>query len=329
MALNYATSFNPVNYSGPLFNRGNERTPLLSLLGGRRYTVNHVKFTTGQEYTTGEGAQPNISEEASLVAPDWNPIEREQMTNVTQIFQYSVGVSDAKRSNMGTLHGLNVGGQTANPPTELDFQTRAVLVKASRDMEFTITQGVFNEATTDATVNKTRGFTTAITTNVLDTATDFGGTFGYWAAVEAMRLIDSQHSSTANLYVVAKLNHLLQLQADALASGLTVIPGDRSVTGINVTQIITPLGNLNLVRSYDLPDGEALMLNLDNAALVEQPVPGKGNFYLEQLAKVGAGDRYQIFGQLGLDHGPEWTHAKFTNLSDDFTPPTTGGGANP
>ena len=48
---------------------------------------------------------------------------------------------------------------------------------------------------------------------------------------------------------------------------------------------------------------------------VEQPTPGKGNFFLEELAKVGAGVKYQVFGQIGLDHGPEWYAGKITGLS--------------
>ena len=42
---------------------------------------------------------------------------------------------------------------------------------------------------------------------------------------------------------------------------------------------------------------------------------------MEELSKVGAGTTYQIFGQVGLDHGPEWMSAKFTNISLD--PPST------
>ena len=71
-----------------------------------------------------------------------------------------------------------------------------------------------------------------------------------------------------------------------------------------------------------LPAGTALLLNLDVLAPVYQPVPGKGNFFLEQLAKTGAGEKYQLFGQIGLDHGPEWYHGKFTGISTDFTKPT-------
>ena len=31
--------------------------------------------------------------------------------------------------------------------------------------------------------------------------------------------------------------------------------------------------------------------------------------------------KYQIFGQLGLDYGPEWYHGKFTGIAKTFTKP--------
>lgn len=30
----------------------------------------------------------------------------------------------------------------------------------------------------------------------------------------------------------------------------------------------------------------------------------------------------QLFGQIGLDHGPEWYHGKFTGISTTFEKPT-------
>ena len=93
MADTFATSFGVLNYSGMLFNKGNTRTPLSSIIGGRAKTTNHVEFVTGQEFTSGGGAQPAISETASLTAPDATVVTREQKTNVTQIFQESVGIS--------------------------------------------------------------------------------------------------------------------------------------------------------------------------------------------------------------------------------------------
>lgn len=39
------------------------------------------------------------------------------------------------------------------------------------------------------------------------------------------------------------------------------------------------------------------------------------------MAKTGAGEKYQLFGQIGLDHGPEWYHGKFTGIAQSFTKP--------
>ena len=52
---------------------------------------------------------------------------------------------------------------------------------------------------------------------------------------------------------------------------------------------------------------------------VNQPTPGKGNFFVEELARTGAGIKKQLFGQWGLDYGAEWLHAKLTNISTTIT----------
>lgn len=46
MADQFAMSFGVLNYSGMLFNKGNTRTPLSSIIGGRAKTTNHVEFVT-------------------------------------------------------------------------------------------------------------------------------------------------------------------------------------------------------------------------------------------------------------------------------------------
>ena len=147
-------SFATPNYSGALFNKGNERTPFLSMIAGKTAYSNSVEFVLGQDYTSEEGDIPNISEKASLTAPDATFITRSQNTNVTQIFQESIGISYAKQSNMGTLSGANISGQSANPKNELDFQTSNKLKKIARSLEKTCIQGKYNKATSDETVNK-------------------------------------------------------------------------------------------------------------------------------------------------------------------------------
>ena len=314
-----ATSFGVLNYSGMLFNKGNTRCPLSSIIGGRAKTTNHVEFVTGQEYTTDGGTQPAISENDSLTAPEASVVTRAQKTNVTQIFHETVGISYGKMSNMGTLNGINIVNQQANPMNELDFQVAAKMQKVNRDIEFTFVQGEYSKATTDATVNKTRGLNTAITSNVVAMASK---PLGLWNIADGVKKVYEANAPQDGLVLWCDATTMFQVNADAVQNGLTVIPAAREINGIKLSSVVTPLGIVYLYLGEFLPKGTAFLLNLDVLAPVYQPVPGKGNFFLEQLSKTGAGEKYQLFGQIGLDHGPEWYHAKFTGISQTFTAPT-------
>ena len=319
MADTFATSFGVLNYSGMLFNKGNTRTPLSSIIGSRAKTTNHVEFVTGQEFTSGGGAQPAISETASLTAPDATVVTREQKTNVTQIFQESVGISYAKQSNMGTLSGINIANQQANPMNELDFQVAAKMMKINADIEYTFINGVYNTATDDSKINKTRGLVPAITTNTKAMASK---PLGLWDIADMVKKIYGQNAPTTGLCLWCDATTMFQINADAVQNGLSVVPASREINGIALSSVVTPIGVVYLYLGEYLPSGTALLLNLDVLAPVFQPVPGKGNFFLEELAKTGAGQKYQLFGQIGLDHGPEWYHGKFTGISTSFTAPT-------
>lgn len=320
MADTLATSFGVLNYSGMLYNNGNTRTPLSSIIGARAVNTNHCEFVVGQEYTGGgAGSQPAISETASLTAPDASIVTRAQKTNITQIFQESVGVSYAKQSNMGTLSGVNVADQKANPINELDFQVAAKMQKIARDIEYTFINGVYNKATTDATVNKTRGLVTAITTNTIDIKSK---ALGLWDIADGVKKVYESNAPSNGLCLWCDATTMFQINADAIQNGLTIVPAARDINGIKLSKVITPIGEVYLYLGECLPSGTALLLDLDVIRPVNQPVPGKGNFFLEPLAKVGAGEKYQLFGQIGLDHGPEWFHGKFTGISTEFTAPT-------
>ncbi len=318
MADTFATSFGVLNYSGMLFNKGNTRTPLSSIIGGRAKNTDHVEFVVGQNYTTGGGSQPAISETASLTAPDASVVTRTQETNVTQIFQESVGISYAKQSNMGTLSGVNIANQTANPINELDFQVAAKMQKIARDIEYTFINGVYNKATTDATINKTKGLVNAIATN---TKAMGSKPLGLWDIADMVKKVYESNAPTTGLCLWCDAITLFQINADAVQNGLTVVPAAREINGIALSSVVTPIGVVYLYLGECLPEGTALLLNLDAIAPVHQPTPGKGNFFLEELSKVGAGTKYQIFGQLGLDYGPEWYHGKFTGIAKTFTKP--------
>lgn len=312
MADTFAMSGNTPNFSGMLFNKGNTKTPFSTMIGAHRKFTNHTEFVTGQEYETAEGSQPNISEAESLTAPDASVLKREQKTNVTQIFQESVGISYGKMSNMGTLSGINVAGQQANPVSEEDFQIAAKMAKIGQDIEYTFLNGKYQKSTGDNVPNKSRGLLTAIESNIVDAD---GKMLSFMLLCEAMKCIDDSNGDTTNLVVGLDSTGRLQLNADAAANGLTIVSAGRDINGIAVDQVLTPLGIVYLKTLKYLPTGTVALFDPSIMAPVEQIVPKKGNFFLEELAKVGAGTKKQIFGQIGLDHGPEWYSAKITNLS--------------
>lgn len=312
MADTFAMSGNTPNFSGMLFNKGNTKTPFSTMIGAHRKFTNHTEFVTGQEYETAEGSQPDISEAESLTAPDASVLKRDQKTNVTQIFQESVGISYGKMSNMGTLSGINVAGQQANPVSEEDFQIAAKMAKIGQDIEYTFLNGKYQKSTGDNVPNKSRGLLNAIESNIVDAD---GKMLSFMLLCEAMKCIDDSNGDTTNLVVGLDSTGRLQLNADAAANGLTIVSTGRDINGIAVDQVLTPLGTVYLKTLKYLPTGTVALFDPSIMAPVEQIVPKKGNFFLEELAKVGAGTKKQIFGQIGLDHGPEWYSAKITNLS--------------
>ena len=321
MADQVIMSFGVLNYSGMLFNKGNTRTPFSTIIGSRMKRTNHVEFVTGQEYQTGGGSQPNISEKQSLTAPDATYITRAQKTNVTQIFHESVYISYAKQSNMGTLSGVNIANQQANPADELDFQIAAKMAKIARDIEYTFINGQYLKATSDDTANKTRGMLNAIETNFIDLD---GKPLRVWDVADLMKLIYEAQGSLNGLVLWVDPVSLFQLNADAEQNGNTIVPASREINGIKISTLLTPLGEVGVYLGEFLPPGTVMLWNPDVVAPVEQPHPEKGNFFLEELAKSGAGSKYQIYGMIGLDHGPEWYHGKIVNISPNFEKPRPG-----
>lgn len=318
MSDDYATSFATPNYSGALFNKGNTRTPFLSMISGKTVYTNSVEFVLGQEYTTEEGTIPEISEQASLEAPYATRITRSQNTNVTQIFHEAIGISYAKMSNMGTLSGANIAGQTANPRNELDFQTANKLAKIQRSLEKTCIQGTYNKATADDEVNKTRGMNEAITTNVIAAN---GATLDLWLVNDLMEKIRESNGDITNLTLWVDTKGLNQINGNAVEAGMKLGEAYKNEFGIQVRDLLLPIGTVHVALGEFIPEGTAFLFNFQAIRPVEQPVPGKGNFFRELLAKTGAGEKHQIFGQFGLDYGNELFHGKITGLSTTFVKP--------
>lgn len=305
------TVWNLPNYSGELFTASQINTPFLTMIGGLTgggKMTDNFEFPTYSDYELPTAAQPAITEAQSLTAPTPEEIVRGQATNVTQIFHESISISYAKQSNGGRLSGVNTAGQQNNAPSELDFQIARKLEKIARDVNFTFLNGNYQKSTASNVANKTRGiFELAATVNTLAAA----GAELDKAKIDALLL--EMFTNGAKFENMVLFTNGFQKQRISNIYGYA--PQDRNVGGVNIKQIETDFGNIGIVLDRMVPADTIGIFEMSEIAPVFQPVPGKGNFFYEELAKKGAAEEGQIFGQIGLAHGPAFLHGSITGLA--------------
>ncbi len=114
-------------------------------------------------------------------------------------------------------------------------------------------------------------------------------------------------SSTQKLAITTEYANAY-VKSDALA-------GTRNVCGVDVQTIVTDFGTLNVILSRNVPAHEVVLVSLDQCRPVYLEVPGKGHFFAEPLAKTGANDKTQLYGEVGLAYGNANAHGVLTGLA--------------
>lgn len=304
------TVWNLPNYAGELYTADALNTPILSAIGGLTggLVTENFEFATDSQYSLPTAAQPAISETASLTAPTAIGIVRSQNKNVTQIFQEKVSISYAKLSNGGRMSGLNTAGQQNNVASEKDFQIASALKKIARDIEYTIINGTYQIANAANVANKTRGLLELCSS--ANTVAASGAAFSKTLLNELLQEMYNNGAVFSNMVIYTGAH-----QKVGISDAYSYAPTDRNVGGTNIKQIETDFGNIGIALDRFMPNDTILLAELSVMAPVFQPVPDKGNFFYEELAKSGASEDGQIFGQFGLDHGPAFMHGSLTGLA--------------
>ena len=306
------TTWNLPNYAGELFTADATQTPFLSMIGGLtggRQTDN-FEFPTAVLFDYPEAKQPDISEKASATAPESSLSVRTQESNVVQIFQETIDLSYSKLSNMGRMSGLNTAGQTPNPNDEKAFQVNQKLIKIARDIEYSFLNGKYQKATASDVANKTRGmFELCSTGNTIDA----GSTKLNKELLKALLLEMANNGAYFNNMVLFASAKNKQILSDLYEDKF--MTNSRNVGGMNIQEIETDFCKLGIVWDRFVPDNSILIADVSHIAPVFQAVPGKGVLFEEPLSKIGASDRSQIYGQIGLAHGTSFLHGSITNLA--------------
>ena len=301
-------SYDLPNYVGELFNITPNDTPFLSAIGGmtggksvtsKQFTWQTVDNATAAQTVVAEGADATFAERS-----------RSEVTNVTQIMQYGVHVSYTKQAATGNLSGESILG---NQPVqdELAFQLDMAMKRAARDIEFSFLQGTYVADTNVSTARKTRGMLAAISTNERAAA---GGALAQGDVDNVLKqMADSgapfeQPVMFANAFQKQKLSSIF-------SSALALAPRDRNIGGVNITTIETDFGEIGIVFNRHVPADDIVIADLAYCKPVFLDIPGKGHFFAEPLAQTGSAYKFQIYGEVGLEYGPEQFHGKITSLS--------------
>ncbi|MEK4718131.1 DUF5309 family protein [Priestia sp. FSL W8-0524] len=306
------TSYNLPNYSGELYTADAEITPFLRMIGGLTggLETSNKEFSTSSLYNYPNPSQPAISEQASTVAPAARTYTRSQEKNVTQIFQEQVSITYRKMSNSGRLSGINTAGQSNNAPSEKDFQITRSLTKIARDVEHTFLNGNYNLATTEAEADQTRGMFELCEQG--NTVKANGARFNKGLMQELLREMATNGALFSNMVLYANA-----LNKQLITENYAYAPQDRNVGGANIQQIETDFGRIGIVYDRFVPANGILLADLEYVAPVFQNVPQKGVLFYEELAKTGAAESGQIYGEIGLDHGPAFLHGSITGLATE------------
>lgn len=310
------TVWNCPNYVGELYLIGANQTPFLNMIGGLQgnavRTVSDFEFSLAQPWSLETAAQPSVTETASLTAPTPWTYVRGQDKNTCQIFHRSVKVSYAKQSVTGSVTADGTTGLvdiTDQQPVqnEVDFQIAAHIRQISVNVEYTFLNGVYQQATSAGVAAKTRGIVTACTTNTVNAAN----------AALSRTLVNTLVASMAanGAEFINPVIFCNAFQKQKISEIFGYAPQDRNIGGLNIKQVETDFALMGVVWAPFMPTNSLLIADLSVCNPVFLPVPGKGVLFYEAIDKAGAADAGQIYGQIGLDYGPEEYHGTITSLA--------------
>jgi hypothetical protein len=310
------TTFNMPNFVGDLFSISPEDTPFLSaiggLTGGREANAKRFEW----EFYDLRPADGDRQRVEGAEAPVATERVRANDHNVLEIHQEAVSVSYTKLGVGANGDFATNARGAAGVVDEMAWQMDAQIKQVARDVELSFLVGTFQEPSSNAAPRKTRGLLEAIVTNVIDLSSSV-----------------LTEEDVNDLFQMAYDNGGLQegetrvlIGGSAMKRQLTKIflrdhdsqPLSRSVGGVNLSVIETDFGSASIMVDRYMPAGVLIAASLEECAPRFLNIPGKGYFFWEPLAKTGASENSQLYGEIGLEYGNERKHAKIVDAGTAY-----------
>jgi hypothetical protein len=315
--MTVASSYDLPNYVGELFQKQDRPNAALQALGGvgSFRTVGAAEFAMGVYYTLPSASQPTVLEGAT---PTASQTDTTQTKNVVQIFHEAVELTYSRLAVTDAISGLAVipgkGNGELQRPGTLEWQIMVKLQKIARDINYSVIRGAYQLPTDNTTARKMRGIRTGVTTNLAAN----GGTP---RAIDKTIVNDAlQAWMDAGMF---QRGDTLRCFGDATQIGKLIAlyeadtqqPITRTEAGVQLRTIVTRWATLEVTVEPDMASGELFIWRPEKCQLVALPVPQKGVLFAEPLSKAGSSEKYQLYGEIGVDYTNEIFHGVIDDLS--------------
>lgn len=109
----------------------------------------------------------------------------------------------------------------------------------------------------------------------------------------------SQKVALSNSYAQATLNQVTR---------------DRTIGGVAIDTLVTDFGTFGVMLDRWMPADQIAIVDLSVCYPVFLEIPNKGLLFVEELARTGASRKFQLYGEVGLEYGPETYHGLVRGL---------------
>jgi len=255
-----------------------------------------ASFILGQYAKPADNTAPRKTR-GLLPAIQTNLIDLGEAHNTLSAATDTITETATTLNNDDAIRFTDVGTSTA---VKLN-RTYYVVAKSTNAFKVSATKGgapiTIGTATVSVRKNATTAPTKAAYDNLFQTVYDNGGI---------------AEGETATIIVGSDQKRNV---SSAYADGKANPPASRNVGGVNMQTIETDFGRLNIMLDRWMPKDALAVASLEQLSPVFLRIPGKGHFFEEPLAKTGASDKVQIYGEIGLEYGNEKAHGLLRGLS--------------
>ena len=311
-------TYNLPNFVGELFTLIPAQVPLLAMSGG----LTGGKGVQTKEFTW--QVEDNVAAAVNNVKlegedPDITAIIRQEVKNVVEIHQESVKINYSKQANAafvgsgGAVPAIPASGWLGDQPvqSEIPHQLGLTINRIARDVERSFLNGVFANPNDNLTERATRGVLTAIDTHLTPFATDLRTSFN--AMLAGMYEDETTVAPLINAVIFLNGTTKTQLSLE-YTNNMGLADRSRTIGGVDVETIVTDFGTFGVVLDRYMPVDQLALIDMSVVSPCFMPIPGKGHFFTEPLAKTGSYDHVQIYGEIGLEYGPEQFHGLITDI---------------